>query len=75
MHFLDFIMYFVTCGVIWLLLDIVFAGEITREANALGYMVIIMFWTVIYFILFVWPVDYNWVDIFNSHKFSLTIKW
>jgi len=67
MHILDFVMYFVTVGIIWFILGIISDGEFTEEIGGalVGFPVIVV-WTIIYFILFVWPIDLNWVDLFKG---------
>ena len=71
-HFLDFIMYIVLVGVIWKALEVISGGELTEELGGIVGLIIILVFTIIYVILFVFC-DYNWVDIFNESwiKFKL----
>lgn len=80
MHILDLIMYFVTAGLLWFLIDIMSGGDFTQELGALknnvtrlkedhirglvGVLAMIVY-TIVYIIMFVF-VDYNWIDIFHS---------
>lgn len=75
-HILDLIMWFATCGFIWFLLDVLFKGELTEELGGIIGIGILFVYTLIYIIIFVWPVDLNWVDIFHGdYSIPKWIKW
>lgn len=75
MHILDFVMYLVTAGVIWGLLDIVGKGEYTQELGGLIGLFIIFLYTIAYIIVFCfWP-DWNWTDIFHGVYNAQFSKW
>jgi hypothetical protein len=67
-------MYFVTVIILWWLIHIFSGGEFTEEMGCLVGLFIEIIYTIIYIILFVWPVDYNWIDIFHN-GINLNIKW
>ena len=75
MHILDLIMYFVTARLAWFIIDKMSNGEYTSEFGAVfGYGVMVIY-TIIYIIMFVF-VDYNWIDIFHSisnYTFSIQL--
>lgn len=77
LHVLDFLMYFVTMGVIWFLLHIFSGGELTQELGGLVGVLIIFVATIIYVALFVFG-GLNWMDIFHG-KYNIDIshwlKW
>lgn len=74
MHILDLIMYFVSCFLLWGILHLISGGEFTQEIGAaLVGMPIIVLYTIIHIILFVW-IDYNWIDIFHSIRDGI-INW
>lgn len=74
MHILDLIMYFVTAGLLWFIMDKLFNGEITHELGGLIGMVIMLIHLLIYIMVFVTG-SYNWIDVFYSIKtFTLDIK-
>lgn len=73
MHILDLIMYFVTCGIIWFLLDKMSDSEYTEELGALVGWFTLFVYTILYTMVFcIWP-DLNWIDIFRS-TYHLDIK-
>lgn len=75
MHLLDLIMWFVIMGIIWFLLDKIFSGELTEEMGGCIGMVILLIFTIIYCIIFVYPYNVNWVDIFNGEYNFDCVKW
>lgn len=75
MHILDFIMYFVTTYILWLILAVISNKQYTEElGGALVGIPVVVIYTILYFIFFVWSIDYNWVDIFHN-GIHLNIKW
>ncbi len=77
MHVLDLIMYFVTVILLWLTMHLLSGGEMTEELGGalIGFPVIVIY-TIIYIAIFVWPGNYNWVDIFhNGIKTNFNLKW
>ena len=74
MHILDLIMYFVTAGLLWFLMDIIGGGDYTKELGSVIGATIMVIYTIVYIVLFVIG-SYNWIDIFHSFKnFTLDIK-
>lgn len=70
MHYLDLIMYIVIVLLLWFALHKLSEGEYTTEIGGIvGYGIELIF-TVIYIIIFVWPIDLNWSDIFNGTAHS-----
>ena len=75
MHILDFIMYFPTMGVVWLILRIIGGREYTEElGGALIGMPIIIICTIIYIILFVFC-GFDWIDIFRGVYSATLSEW
>lgn len=73
-HFLDFIMYIALVGVIWKVLEVISGGELTEELGGVVGLIIILAFTIIYVILFVFC-DYDWADIFaGNYESWLKIK-
>jgi hypothetical protein len=73
MHILDLIIYLISIPILWKIIDVMSNGEFVEELGTLvGYLIIIVY-TIIYVILFVW-VDYNWIDIFHSIRDGV-INW
>lgn len=74
MHILDLIVYLISIPILWKIIDVMSNGEFVEELGTLvGYLIVIAY-TIIYVILFVW-VDYNWIDIFSSsQEWFRTIK-
>lgn len=68
MHVLDFLMYIVFLYIIIKLLG----DEYTQELGGIVGIIVIILYTIIYLILFVW-VDYNWIDIFKSINFNFKL--
>ena len=73
-------MYFVCLGILWLLIDFLFKGELTREIGIIFWWLIAATFTIIYIFLFAIYPDWNWVDFnfnFNIHSIikHLTPKW
>lgn len=66
LHFLDLVMYIVLVFVIWWILDIISNGEFTHELGGLIGMMVIIVFTIIYVIMFVFC-DWNWSDIFTGN--------
>ena len=74
MHILDLIMYFVTAGLLWFIMDIIGGGDFTQELGGVIGATIMVIYTIVYIVLFVIG-SYNWIDIFHSFKnFTLDIK-
>jgi uncharacterized RDD family membrane protein YckC len=74
MHILDLIMYFVTAGLLWFIMDIIGGGDYTKELGGVIGATIMVIYTIVYIVLFVIG-SYNWIDIFHSFKnFTLDIK-
>jgi hypothetical protein len=74
MHILDLIMYFVTAGLLWFIMDIIGGGDYTKELGSVIGATIMVIYTMVYIVLFVIG-SYNWIDIFHSFKnFTLDIK-
>jgi len=75
MHFLDLIMYFVTCGILWGILALISGGEFTEEmGGALIGMPIWFLYTIFYIVAFAfWP-DWNWAD-FDYNAMWAWFKW
>jgi uncharacterized RDD family membrane protein YckC len=74
MHILDLIMYFVTAGLLWFIIDIIGGGDYTKELGSVIGATIMVIYTIVYIVLFVIG-SYNWIDIFHSIKnFTLDIK-
>ena len=61
MHILDLFMFFIFLGII---------GKLFEHKIELG-VVVAGIYTVLYVWIFVFPIDLNWVDIFNN----ITITW
>ena len=61
MHILDLFMFFILLGII---------GKIYKDNIEAG-VVVAGIYTVLYVWIFVFPIDLNWVDIFNN----ITITW
>lgn len=74
MHILDFIMYFVTAGILMFLVDKLSGGEFTNELGGLIGLFILIVFTIVYIILFCFYPDWNWVDIFNGN-IHIPISW
>ena len=73
MHILDLIIYLISIPILWKIIDVMSNGEFVEELGTLvGYLIVIAY-TIIYVILFVW-VDYNWIDIFHSIRDGV-INW
>jgi hypothetical protein len=73
MHILDLIIYLISIPILWKIIDVMSNGEFVEELGTLvGYLIVIVY-TIIYVILFVW-VDYNWIDIFHSIRDGV-INW
>lgn len=72
MHILDLIMYFVTCGIIWFLLDVFSGGDLTEELGGLFGAFLLLIYTVWYIIYFGF-LDHDWINIFRN--FEVNIKW
>lgn len=70
MHILDFIMYFVTAGILWFLIDKLSDGEYTNELGGLVGMAALIIYTVFYVFTFVIYPDWNWID-FNINFDSI----
>ena len=65
MHILDLIMYFVTAGLLWFIMDKISGGDLTEEIGVvIGWMIMLVY-TIIYIILFAFC-SYNWIDIYHS---------
>lgn len=78
MHVLDLIMYIVTCGVIWFLMDKLSGGNMTQEMGGLFGMLIMVLYSIAYLIVFCIYPDLNWIDIFNGVykiNFQGWFKW
>ena len=74
MHILDLIMYFVTAGLLWFIMDKIGGGDYTKEPGSVIGATIMFIYTIVYIVLFVIG-SYNWIDIFHSFKnFTLDIK-
>jgi hypothetical protein len=71
MHILDFVMYFVTMGIIWFVLDKLFGGEFTNELGGLVGLLVLFIATIIYIALFVFG-GVDWIDIFHG-KYNVNI--
>ena len=71
MHILDFIMWFPCAIILWGLIHFFSGGEFTEELGSLVGLFIEIIFTIIYIIVFVWPIDLNWVDIFAC-KYHIT---
>lgn len=75
MHILDLIMYFVTAGLLWFVMDKISGGEFTNELGGLVGSGVMVIYTIVYIIMFVFA-DYNWIDIFHSisnYTFSIQL--
>jgi hypothetical protein len=59
-------MYIVLVIILWNLLDLISGGELTEELGSLAGLGIILVFTAIYVIMFVFC-DYNWADIFAGN--------
>lgn len=66
-HFLDIIMYFVTCIIIWYF---TLPKEFRYEIGAIIGLIVMIVYTIIYIILFA-IIDYNWIDIFHGIDFNI----
>jgi len=72
MHILDFIIWIITCGILWKIMEVLSNGEFTEEIGGLIGLTVLIVYTLIYVILFVF-IDFNWIDIFHSMKnFDIT---
>lgn len=74
LHFLDFIMYFVTMGVIWGLLELIGQGEFTNELGGLIGMLVIFIATIVYVSVFVFS-GVDWIDIFHGKYNVNFLDW
>ena len=74
MHILDFIMYFVLVIILWMLMDEIWDGEITKELGGMIGVGVIFVFTIIYIFLFAVVPDWNWIDIFRGLK-HININW
>jgi hypothetical protein len=75
MHILDFIIYFPCLILFWYILEVISGGQFTEElGGAVVGVPLVFVFTIIYFLIFVWPGDYNWIDIFNGRQHLLNIK-
>ena len=66
LHFLDFIMYIVLVVILWYVLDFISGGDFTHEIGGLVGMMVIIAFTIIYVIMFVFC-GYDWTDIFAGN--------
>jgi hypothetical protein len=66
LHILDFIMYIVLVIILWNLLDLISGGELTEELGSLAGLGIILVFTAIYVIMFVFC-GWDWTDIFAGN--------
>lgn len=64
MHFLDLIMYVVVGIIIWYTMAWLSGGDLTEEIGGLIGMMIMIVYTIIYCVLFIF--FYDWVDIFEA---------
>ncbi|MCK9575611.1 MAG: hypothetical protein WC979_01120 [Candidatus Pacearchaeota archaeon] len=65
MHILDFLMYFVTSGIIWFILDIISHSDLTHEIGGIFGMLVEFIWLIVYIVVFV-VFNNNWIDIFHA---------
>ena len=75
MHILDLIMYFVTIGLLWFIMDKMTKDDLEIEIQIKVINLVIVVYTIVYIIMFVF-VDYNWIDIFHSisnYTFSIQL--
>ena len=62
MHLLDFIMYLLLSGGIYLFMEWVSDGDWTNGIGSMAWVLVQCFFTIAYIIVFVW-IDLNWIDL------------
>ena len=78
MHILDLTMWFATSILLWKIMAYTSNGDLTHEIGALIGIKNIIIYTIGYIIVFVWPIDINWIDVFHgvyNVNLSNWFKW
>jgi len=76
MHLLDLLMYFVCLFLLLKILDLIGGGDLTEGLGGvtIGFPITILF-TIGYIVMFVYPIDLNWIDIFKQFNFTYNFTW